>query len=147
MKPDYIKHAYAESALTVDWFYGHPKHHRQRQLWLTLIGWLVMLAPVVFIGDLEIQHLGRSVVQLFNNTLRILSTYGLFFAVVFLMLFIYGALRKRHDRKQALVLTQTPSVQTRVTLAENLYVQKYGSREFRLQQPTIIIRDYADVEF
>lgn len=152
-KPSYAVHTIDEKSLTVDWFFG-PGHTARKvgQFVLLLIGWFFAVLPVVVtasaIRNRDNPDKGwwnyAEGFELWDSTMIGLGAFLVIFIVGYLALFVANRVdnRKRDQRRtyDEMRLAQ------RLDLAEQMYAEKFGPPELRVQQQRVTVQPYADLE-
>ena len=152
-KPPYAIHALDEKDLTVDWFFG-PGHiaTKAMQLVLILIGWFFALLPVVVTASALLNRdndeLGWwSYVEgfaLWDETMAALGFLLAAFIVGYLVLFLVN--RRDASRRAKRRTVDEHRLEQRLLIADDMYAEKFGPPELRVQQSRVQIQPYADLE-
>jgi uncharacterized membrane protein len=151
--PDYIVRQVDEKDVTADWFFAHGRgRHKIAQFALAVVGWFFAVLPVVITVSALVYRNHpqkawwsyREGYQLWELTILILGFLIAAFIIVFFALYaINRASTKWRDRTR----TYKPArLKQRLALAADLYQSKYGAEAFRVEQRTITIRPYQDLE-
>lgn len=152
-KPSYIVHTLDERELTVDWFFG-PGHFGKKvaQLALVLIGWFFAILPVVVTASALInrdnpEHGWWSYVEgfaLWDTTIMYLGVLFAVFVVGYLALFIVNRVlsRSRDSRKNY----DEQRLEQRLGIADAMYAEKFGPQSLRIEQASIRIQPYANLD-
>lgn len=152
-KPAYVVHTVDEKDVTVDWFFGGPRlGTKLAQLGLVLLGWFFAVLPMVVTAssllhrdDPESGWWGyHEGFVMWDVTVAILGILTGFFIVGFLVLFVVNrAAAGRRDRRKTY---DEQRLALRLEVAADWYAEKFGPEALRLQQKTVEIESYGDVE-
>lgn len=151
-KPPYVVHSLPEREMTVDWFYGRGHLGiKVKHFVLIVIGWLVALTPVVFttwalINRDSGKNVGGSgrAFAIWDQTIAYLGFFLAFFIVFYLGLFIANKLSmKRRNQRRTY---DEERLRRRIEVAEDMYVEKFGPRELRVNEAHVQIQPYGDIE-
>lgn len=151
-KPSYIIHTLPEKAMTVDWFFGRGHLGiKIKHFILIVIGWLAALTPVAFTtwalinrdSGKSVGGSGRAFV-IWDQTMAFLAFFLSFFIVFYLGLFIANKLSmKRRNQRRTY---DEERLRRRIEVAEDMYVEKFGPRELRVNDAHVQIQPYGDIE-
>ncbi|MDH2413342.1 hypothetical protein [Nocardioides sp. CER19] len=151
-KPDYIVHHVEEEDVTVDWFFGHGHLSTKiLQLVLVVIGWFFAILPLV-IEVSALRHRNdaggwwnyQEGFDMFDTTMTFLELLIIVFIVGFLALHvIYRVVSRERNRRKTF---DEERLELRLSLADDLYSDKYGAEDLRRVQRNIRIEPYADLE-
>lgn len=151
-KPDYIVNTVDEKDITVDWFFGHANDKvKIPQLLLGIIGWLFTILPL-FITVSAIIHRHDAGgwwnyaegFVMFEVTMIILAILLAFFIVIYLLLFFID--RRVDGWRVENVAYDVERLDLRLAIAEDLYSEKFGPEDVRLEQRSIRIEPQGDLE-
>jgi hypothetical protein len=150
-KPAYVVHEVDEDDVTVDWFFG-PGHLGTTivQLVLLVVGWFFAILPLVIdVSALSHRQGGgwwdyQEGFDMFDRTITALEVLLVVFVVGFAALHVvYRVVARRRDRRTTY---DEERLELRLSLADDLYTDKYGPAELRQQERSVRIEPYADIE-
>lgn len=151
--PDYIVHHVDEKEVTVDWFFAHGLgRHRVGQFVLLVVGWFFAVLPLVITVSAIVNRNSpqtawwsyREGFYLWDVTILTLSFLIVVFIIGFFVLYVLNrASNKQRNQKQTY---DAARLSKRLELAEDMYANKFGEETFRVEQKTIAIEPYEDLE-
>jgi len=152
-KPDYVVNVVDEKEVTVDWFFGdRPLLAKLPQLLLALVAWFFAVLPVVITVS-AVRHKDdpssgwwsyREGIVMYEVTMSILGILVVFFVLGFLVLYLVDRRVKGWASKR--VTYDEERLAFRLDIVEQLYVDKYGPREYRMQKRNVRVEPYGDFE-
>jgi hypothetical protein len=152
-KPSYIVHEVQEKDITVDWFFGRG-HWRTKvgQAALLAVAWFFAVLPVIVTASALLNadnpdegwwHFAEGY-RLWTLTITFLGIFFVWFVVSYLVLLIINRISNRKRNK--VPTFDDERLEKRLTIAQSMYVEKYGPRNWRIEQRRVEIQPYASLE-